>query len=142
MLQKITGGFRRSIFQQSIEESLRRLIHHEALRRAGLPWPPRLQLDDPPWWSTDKKQQERNRRVYHGLRLLSLQVINNLIGKALEEAADADAIKAARRFAFQHREHIYRASARSRRALQLTSTFPVLALTIYSGFLPPAHGIE
>jgi len=134
VLQRIVGGFRRSIFRHSIEERLRQLIHHEALRRAGLPWPPRPGLrDDPPWWSADKKQQARNRGVYHGLRLLSLHTINHLIGKALEEAADADAVKAARRFSFGHREAIYRAGALSRRALQLTDTFPVLAMVIYSG---------
>jgi hypothetical protein len=59
-------------------------------------------------------------------------VINDLIGKALEEAADADAVRAARRFTFEHREDIYGASALSHRALQLTETFPVLALLIYS----------
>lgn len=132
VLQKITGGFRRSIFYHSIEEQLRQFIHHEALRRAGLPWPPRQHSDDPEWWSHDKKQQARNRGIYHGLRLGSLQTINGLIGKALEEAADGDAVRAARRFAFNHREHIYRAAALSRRALQLTDTFPVLALAIYS----------
>ena len=132
VLQKITGGFRRSIFHNSIEERLRQFIHHEALRRAGLCWPPQPERGDPEWWSADKKQQARNRGVYHGKRLLSLHVINHLIGKALEEAADADAIKAARRFAFNHRENIYRASAQSRRVLQLSDTFPVLALLIYS----------
>ena len=55
-----------------------------------------------------------------------------MIGAALEAAADADAVKAARRFAFAHRESIYRAGALSRRALQLTETFPVLALAIYA----------
>ena len=91
------------------------------------------------WWSADKKQQARNRGIYHGLRLLSLHVVNHLIGAALEEAADADAVKAARRFTFEHRESIYRAAALSRRALQLTETFPVLALAIYSEHwrLPP-----
>src|SRR5207248_1306703 len=74
----------------------------------------------------------RNRGVYHGLQCLSLHVINDLIGKALQEAADADAVKAARRFTFTHRESIYRAAALSRRALQLTETFPVLAVAIYS----------
>ena len=86
----------------------------------------------PAWWSTDEKQRTRNRGIYHGLRQLSLHVINDLIGRALEEAADADAVKAARRFAFKHRECIHRAGALSRRALQLTETFPVLALAIYA----------
>jgi hypothetical protein len=130
VLQKIVGGFRRSPFMRSSEEQLRQFIHHEALKRAGLPWPP----SDPNerWWSTDKKQQARNRGVYHGLRLLSLHVINDLVGKALQEAAEADAVKAARRFTLAHRERIYRAAALSRRALQLTETFPVLAVAIYS----------
>jgi hypothetical protein len=131
VLQKITGGFRRGPFMHTHEERLRQFIHREALKRAGLPWPPRDngQLG---WWSENKKQQARNRGIYHGLRQLSLCVINNLIGKALEEAADADAIRAARRFTFENREDIYRAAALSRRALQLTETFPVLALIIYS----------
>ena len=130
VLQKIVGGFRRGPFMRSSEEQLRQFIHHEALDRAGLSWPPA----DPKerWWSTDKKLQERNRGVYHGLRCLSLQVINDLIGKALQQAADLDAVKAARRFTFAHRESIYRAAALSRRALQLTETFPVLAVAIYS----------
>ena len=35
---------------------------------------------------------------------------------------------------YQHRVNIYRAGALSRRALQLTETFPVLALAIYSSW--------
>jgi hypothetical protein len=104
--------------------------HHAALNRAGLPWPPSDRNER--WWSTDKKLQARNRGIYHGLRRLSLHVINELIGKGLQEAADADAVRAARRFTLAHRERIYRAAALSRRALQLTETFPVLAMAIYS----------
>ena len=132
VLQKIVGGFRRGPFIRSHEERLRQFIHHEALNRAGLPWPPPGENFSPAYWSTDKKQQLRNLGIYHGLRQLSLHVVNHLIGQALAGAADADAIKAARRFTFEHREHIYRAAALSRRALQLTETFPVLALAIYS----------
>lgn len=128
VLQKIFGGYRRSIFSRSNEEHFRRFIHHRALWRAGLPWPPD---NKERWWSADPKQQARNRGVYHGLRRLSLHVINELIGKALAEAADPDALKAARHFAFAYREKIYRAAAQSRRALQLTSTFPLLAVIVY-----------
>lgn len=138
VLQKIVGGFRRGPFMRSHEEQLRQFIHHEALNRAGLTWPP--PQDSPSglaqWWSADKKQQARNRGIYHGLRQLSLHVVNHLIGAALEAAADADAVKAARRFTFRHREHIYRAGAVSRRALQLVDTFPVLALAIYADHQP------
>src|SRR5262249_47875185 len=111
--------------------------------RAGLPWPPRNQ-DDYRWWSNDKNQQMRNRKIYHGLRLLSLHIINGLIGRAIEESADREALKAARRFSFKYREQIYSAVTRSHRALQLTETFPLLALSIYSDvsfiFIDPAAG--
>jgi hypothetical protein len=89
VLQKITRGSRSGPFRRSHEERLRQFIHYEALKRAGLPWPP-PDNDQVRWWSSDKEQQARNRGIYHGLRQLSLCVINNLIGKALEEAADAD----------------------------------------------------
>jgi hypothetical protein len=142
VLQKITGGFRHGMFTRSPEERLRQVIHHEALIRAGLPWPP----PHDPWplekeikyWSRDKKQQGRNRQVYHGLRRGSLHIINKLIGIALQEAADPDALKVARRFRFCHREPIYRAGAKSRRALQLAEAFPVLALAVYC----PSAGCE
>jgi hypothetical protein len=133
VLQKITGGFRRGPFMRTNEEQLRQFIHHTALNRAELPWPP-PQQNNLRWWSEDTKKQAHNRGIYHGLRQLSLVVINHLIGQALEAAADADAIKAARRFTFEHRENIYRAGALSRRALQLTETFPVLALAIFSNY--------
>jgi hypothetical protein len=127
VLQKITGGFPRGMFTRSHEDRLRRVIHHEALIRAGLPREEVWVI----WWSSDKTQQDRNRRIYHGLRLQSLHVINKLIGIALQEAANPDALKVARRFRFCHRELIYRAGAKSRRALQLAEAFPVLALAVY-----------
>src|SRR5215470_15840035 len=120
VLQKIKGGFRHGMFSHSHEERLRQVIHHEALIRVGLPWPPPNQQGIK-YWSRDKKQQDRNRQIYHGLRLGSLHVINKLIDRVLREAADQDALKVARRFAFGrgYREFIYRAGAKSRRALQL-----------------------
>jgi len=129
VLQKITGGFRHGMFTHSREERLRQFVHHEALIRAGLPWPP--PNEDIKYWSRDKKQQDRNRQIYHGLRRGSLHTINKLIDIALQEAADPDALKVARRFRFCHRELIYRAGAKSRRAWQLAEAFPVLALAVY-----------
>jgi hypothetical protein len=96
VLQKILGGFRCGPFIRSSEEKLREIIHHEALKRVGLPWPPPDSFRER-WWSTDKKLQARNRGMYHGLRVFSLVVINDLLGKALEEAADRPALEAARR---------------------------------------------
>jgi hypothetical protein len=134
VLQKITGGFRHGMFSRTPEEQLRQIIHHEALKRAGLPWPPPDSFHER-WWSKDEKQQGRNRAIYHGLRRLSLHVINTLIDQAIAASADADALMIARRFAFKHRENIYRAAACSRRALQLAAAFPMLALTIYSNHI-------
>ena len=110
-LQKIVGGLRRGIFYNTTEEGFRQIIHHEALKRAGLPWPPYEHEPDLRWWSRDKLRQAENRRMYHGLRLFSLFAINRLIGQLIEEAADRDAIRAARRFALYYREYIYRAAA-------------------------------
>ena len=133
-LQKIPGGFRRRIFRCTTEEALRQFIHHEALERAGLPYPPPHDSEQPDrrWWSTDKARQVENQRKYHGLRLLSLSLVNRLIGQLIEEAADRDAIRAARRFTLDYREDIYRCAALSKRAVQLTDSFPVLALALYS----------
>jgi hypothetical protein len=117
-LQKITGGGRvwwRGPFRCSHEERLRQIIFDKARERFDCKIPSRREL-----------------RLFHGLRQSSLRIINNLIGQALEEAADADAVKAARRFAFYDRERIYRAAAVSRNAMQLTETFPLLALAIYT----------
>jgi hypothetical protein len=122
VLQKITGGFRHGMFTHSHEERLRQVIHHEALIRAGLPWPPPNEKGIK-YWSRDKKQQDRNQQIYHGLRRGSLHIINKLIGIALQQAADPDALKVGRRFAFYYREPIYRAGAKSRRALQLAEAF-------------------
>jgi PcfJ-like protein len=127
-LQRSTGGFRRGPFMRSIEERLRSVIHHRMLHTAGLPWPPQHRVS---WWSTDKERQARNRQIYHGLRCGSLGIVNKLIGAAIEEAANPDAIKMARRFTFRLRYDIYCATARSTRALQLAETFPVLARAIY-----------
>jgi hypothetical protein len=138
-LQKIVGGFRHGPFEHTAEEGYRLFIHHEALQRAGLPWPPPTHRE---WWSNDKAEQARNRGVYHGLRRLSVGVINRLIGELHEAAADPDAIRAARRFTLRHREDIYRACALSRRALQLVETFPVAALAIYAGWWPSTGETE
>src|SRR5262245_34835916 len=128
-LQKITGGFRHGMFSHCIEEHLRKLIHYQMLNTAGLPWPPEsLRVR---YWSTDKKQQARNRQIYHGLRRGSLALINKLMGAAIEAAAEPDALKVARRFSFANRYRVYCAAARSTRALQLFETFPALACEIY-----------
>ena len=129
VLQKIAGGFRRGPFCRSVEEGLRQLIHHAALRRSGLSWPP---TSPQAWWSDDPIPQAKNRATYHGLRLSSLSAINKLMGAAIEEAADHDAIRVARRFTFDLRYKIYRAGVQSLRARQLAETFPALAIYLYT----------
>ena len=133
-LQKIVGGLRRGIFYNTTEEGFRQIIHHEALKSAGLPWPPYEHEPDLRWWSRDKLRQAENRRMYHGLRLFSLFAINRLIGQLIEDAADRDAIRAARRFALHYREYIYRAATSHHRVLQLADTFPLAALAACADF--------
>ena len=127
-LQMITGGLRHGMFTRTMEERLRRAIHWEMLRRRGLNW---LPPDGPRWWSEDAQQRARNRQIYHGLRLSSLAVINGLIGEALQAAAEPNALALARRFRFHQRYAIYRATAASHRALQITDVFPTLGLAIF-----------
>jgi hypothetical protein len=130
VLQMIPGGFRRGAFKSCIEEALRQHIHHEALKRAGLSGPG--STGELKWWSTDKAEQCRNRKMYHGLRRLSLNVINRLICEAIEAAAHPDAIRTARRFYLRDRQAIYRAGATSKRAMQLANVFPFAALCLYT----------
>jgi hypothetical protein len=125
-LQMITGGFRHGMFSRMTEERLRQAIHWEMLRCKRLNWPPRSK-----WWSDDAQEQARNREIYHGLRLNSLAAINRLISGALQAAAEPHALALARRFRFHQRYAIYRATAVSRRALQLTEAFPVLGLAVF-----------
>src|SRR5262249_17499436 len=80
----------------------------------------------------DPRQQNRNRQIYHGLRLGSLSVVNSLISRALEEAANPEVVKIARRFQFRYRYPIYRAASLSPRAMQITNIFPALSLAIFT----------
>ena len=130
------------MFRHTAEEHLRQVIHHGMLRRAGLSWPPPGDAPfdhDVRYWSSDPRQQVRNRQIYHGLRLKSLSIVNRLIGQALEEAADAEVVKSARRFRFRHRYSIYCAAALSPRALQITTVFPALSLAIFAQGLRGAN---
>jgi hypothetical protein len=128
-LQMITGGFRGGPFQHTLEEELRRAIHHELLHRKGLPWSP-----EEFWGQLEPGRRLKNRQMYHGLRLRSLIVINGLISEALETAANPKAVTLARLFRMRERYSIYCATAQSHRALQLTETFPALGVAIYRGY--------
>jgi hypothetical protein len=131
----IPGGRGRGIFRYCAEEELRKVVHHGMLRREGLvrddsECPRRPDGTLGKFWAIDPQQETINRNKYHGLRRSSLCVVNRLIVEALEEAAEPEALKQARRFALCHRYEIYCAAATSPRFLQLTSVFPVLALAI------------
>ena len=132
VLQRITGGFRHGMFSHMQEEHFRQIIHIGLLNRRGFTWPP-SDNNRERYWSSDPQQQLSNRKIYHGLRLASLAVVNKLIGQVLEEAADKDALAVARRFRFKERYTIYRAASLSRRALQFAATFPALALAVFDG---------
>jgi hypothetical protein len=130
-LQMIFGGFRHGMFSHMAEERIRREIHWEMLGRKGLNLSPPDETSR--WLSGESEQEARNWncRVYHGLRLASIAVINRLIGEALEAAAEPNALAPARRFRFHNRYEVYHATAQSRRALQLTNIFAALGLVIF-----------
>jgi PcfJ-like protein len=138
VLQMIAGGFRHGMFSHTSEEHFRQVIHHGMLRRAGLAWPP-PECGSPKgrYWSSDRRLQIRNRQIYHGLRKGSLSIVNRLIGQALEESADREAVKLARRFKFHYRYDIYCAASLSPRVLQIVVAFPALALAIFGDY--PIH---
>ena len=84
----------------------------------------------------ESKGEVEYRRKYYGLLPLSVSLINRLIGQLIEEAADRDAIRAARRFSLYYRENIYRAAASHHRVLQLVDTFPLAALATCADWHP------
>jgi hypothetical protein len=94
----------------------------------------RLGLEEYEYWSVSYRiRTVEECRKYHGSREAARLVVNRLIHKALEQAADPDALSLARRFVPNVRYDIYRAVARSIRARQLAEIFPVLALHIFAG---------
>jgi Cu/Ag efflux pump CusA len=126
-----------------VEEDFRRLIHHQMLDQAGLPWQGcPIGERKVEWWSVDPAQQAANRRKYHGLKLSSLQIANMLIRGALA-VADQGALKQVRRFPFRLRYPLYVAGATHIRNLQVIEAFPVLAAAIFGecGYKPPSHSV-
>jgi hypothetical protein len=122
-LQMITSN--REVFRFCAEGGLRGIIHDRMLHNAG------ICLDrTEKFWATNRNEEAKNRKLYHGLRVGSRRIVNTLIARALTEAADPEVLRQARRFVLGHRYPIYRAAAVSRRFLQLTDTFPVLAMAI------------
>jgi hypothetical protein len=71
-------------------------------------------------------RENENKRKYHGTLRIAQKIMNHQIFQAIEQAADPDAIRAARRFHYTYREVIYRAITRNSRLLQLVETFPML----------------
>jgi hypothetical protein len=122
-LQMLTSN--REVFRFCAEGGLRGIIHDRMLHNAG------ICLDrTEKFWATNRNEEAKNRKLYHGLRVGSRRIVNTLIARALTEAADPEVLRQARRFVLGHRYPIYRAAAVSRRFLQLTDTFPVLAMAI------------
>ena len=81
------------------------------------------------WWANSKKQRDKNRRKYHGLKGNSIGIVNFLVRQALAEAPEKE-IKSARRFPITTRHMIYRKVVINRRFRQLVETFPLVLLAI------------
>src|SRR5262245_8844633 len=113
-------------FCRTVENDLVQMLHKTMAHRHGL-----VEGEYKTWrsWS-DAPDPKRARQIYHGLKIKSLQIVNSLIRKALL-VADQNALKAARRFPIRYRAKLYRAFCQyGERAIQLTDTFPVLAVVL------------
>ena len=117
--------FKRSAEVEIVNDLLRAMLMRDGL---CLPEHEARRLE---WWAEDTAQQARNRRTYHGLKMIALRITNSLMREALDTAAPKELLRVARRYPPRDRRPIYEAGARSPRALQLAEVFPVLALAIY-----------
>jgi hypothetical protein len=83
------------------------------------------------------------RRKYFGAKSLSMMKMNWAISKCLEECADQEALRIARRFNYGVRGSIYAACCASERARQICEVFPVIAVLAYkSNDRPIAEKIQ
>ena len=112
------------LFGRTRETAIREKLFSAMLDRDGYPQEP---SDGQRTWFT------ANRGRYYSLKRVSFRVLNNLIGEAIEEAADAKAVLMARRFPIRIRQELYESFVREgSRSIQLAMTFPVLAVLVYS----------
>jgi PcfJ-like protein len=111
-------------FASGLEGYLLGFITNAMLRRYGVLETPAEDLS--------KEQRVEFWRQYWGIHRASTKVMNRMIVQLLEQGADPESIRVARRFHFRFREAIYRAIAVNRRALQLAETFPFLAILVYA----------
>lgn len=122
------------IFRRTTEFDLIGKLVRGMQARAGFPHQQGHMMGS--WWSEDAEQQTANRKAYWGRKRKAWRIVNALIGEAIEAAAPAEAVTAARRFNLRDRAYVYRAITGSNRALQLAGTFPALALALYGDFFP------
>ena len=84
------------------------------------------------WGSDDPAIQLRNRRRWHAYKRSAQRIVNSLVRTALEEAAEPNYLKAARRYPLLSRESMYIAFCQhGLRAVQLAESFPYLAYVVY-----------
>ncbi len=81
-----------------------------------------------------KEERDAQRRKYHGTNRIAGKIINRMIFQVIEQGADPEAIRVARRFHPTYREAIYRQIATNPRLLQLAETFPMLTLYLFTGW--------
>ncbi|MCZ6509364.1 MAG: PcfJ domain-containing protein [Alphaproteobacteria bacterium] len=106
------------LFKQTTEYNLRCALGAAMVERAGM------------FSDNGEKTASYDRRKYWGLISQAARIANSLIGQLIEEAADKDALRLARRFPIRERAQIYRAVSTSIRFRQLAETFPYLAAHI------------
>ena len=83
---------------------------------------------------TPKEERDAQRRKHHGTNRIAGKIINRMIFQVIEQGADPEAIRVARRFHHTYREVIYRQVATNSRFLQLAETFPMLMLYLFTSW--------
>jgi hypothetical protein len=120
---------RQRLFPNSLEHQLVGVIAEFIMRRAGIECPK----------EATKEERNAHSKKHHGTVRIAGKIMNRMIFRAIEEAADPIALRAARQFHPDFREVIYRSVVNNPRLLQLVDTFPLLAFNIC---LPPENWAE
>ena len=110
------------VIERDLANSLHRILFEQSSRLDG------FDPGDGP--GTADLKDERLRKKFYGCQAKAYRITNFLIGKLLVEAADARALRQARRFRLIGRGPIYFLATRSERLSQVCETFPFLAALV------------
>lgn len=122
-LQRIDG---KSIFQRTKEYTFVQALFRHHLKVRGID---PADFYDP---SVSRRKKHQGLKEYFGMQKRAYREFNAFYKKLLDDVADPDYLRIARRFGFTYRGSIYRACCRSQRFAQLAETFPLLMAILFS----------